>query len=295
MNIRVEIGTPEQQSIIKTELSAIEYVWGYFDPPLSLLEVVVPCDFDATVNRIQGVASFKSDRMYGTVAAKTIYQEAGAVIVLSPFLYTGASDSQIRAVFYLHELCHIYNSRRFPHLLESAKIVPHYFHNIYILYDEYWADRTAFAIVDSLFPEKSAAYQTHTHSGVKGFVQILADDSNAYDLFKREIANFRLHGDVTRFLWAVNETFDGLLKAFAHGYAYIDHFQQVQEQETALGTSKFVNVRAKQLIEFMRSKYDQDSVDLLDGIQLMEAFMGDFGMRFELLPSGELYCHVLDI
>ncbi len=295
MNIKVEIGTPEQQNAIKRELSAIENVCDYFDPPLPLLEVIVPCDLDSTINRIEGRSYFRSERIYHTVAAKTIYKEDGAVIVLSPFLYTGASDIQIRAVFYFHELCHVYNSRRFPCLLESSKIVPHYFANLYTLYDEYWADRKAFIIVDSLFPEKTDAYQTHIRKGVKDSVQTLANDSKDYDLIKREISSFRRHGDVMRFLWAVDETLDGLLKAFVHGYAYIDHFPQWKEEEVILGTSKFVNDPAKRLIGFMQSKYDEDSVDLLGGIPIMEEVMRNFGIKFEVFPSGEVYCHVLDI
>jgi hypothetical protein len=295
MNTKVEIGTPEQQTIIRQELSGLQHVCDYFDPPLPLLEVIVPRDFDATINRIQERTSFKSERKHGIVGAKTIYQREGAIIVLSPGLYTELHDVQTRLVLCFHELLHIHNSRRFPQMLEWSKIPFYYFDNLYILYDEYWADRRAFAIGDGLFPQRSEIYRNHIHNGVSGFVEMLTDDSTSYVIIKKEILSFRQHGDVTRFLRNIDEVFDGIIKAMVHAYAYIDHFQCFADQETALQTSKFVNDRTQRLIGFMRSKYNEDSVDLLDGIPLMEAFMSNFGVRFEILPSGQIYCHVLDI
>ena len=295
MNIRVEIGTLEQQSIIKKELSLIENVCSLFDPPLPLLEVIVPFDFDATINKMQERSSFKSERMCGIVAAKIINQEDGSVIVLSPLLYTETNDIQTRTVFYLHELCHVYNSRRFPHLLESSNIAPQYFINLYIMYDEYWADRKAFALADDFFPEKSDIFKTHIRNGMEDFMHVLSDDSTSHDTIKSEISSFRGHGDIMCFLNAIDGILDGIMKAIAHSFAYIDHFQQFRDQEAAFRTSKFVNDRTKQLIGFIRSKYDENSVDLLEGIILMEKFISNFGIRFEVLSSGEVYCNVLDI
>jgi hypothetical protein len=295
MDITVEIGTPEQQAIIRQELSILEHVCDYFDPPLPLRELIVPCDFDATINRIQERTSFKSERMHGIVAAKTIYWQEDATIVLSPSLYAELYDVQVRLVFCLHEVLHIHNWRRFPQLLEWSTIPVYYFKNLYILYDEYWADRSALAIGDGFFPQKSDIFQKHVRNVVQGFIETLTDDSTSYDIIKQEILGFRRHGDITRFLRSIDEVFDGIIKAMIHAYAYIDHFQLFADQEAAMQTSKFVNDRARGLIDFMRSKYEEDSVDLLDGIPLVEAFMSNFGVRFEILPSGQIYCHVLDI
>jgi hypothetical protein len=296
MNIIVEIGTPEEQALIKKELSlVVEHVCNSLDPPLPVLEVIVPRDFDATVNRVGRRTSFKSDRTYGIVAGKIIRGDNGAIIVFSPALYDNLGNVEIRVFLQLHEVCHIYNSRRFQQLSSTSKIPLHYFSNLYIMYDEYSADRMALNYVDYLFPEKPDSFQTHIRYGMEDFRRLLVDDFASYHVVKTEIQSFRQHGDVMQFLRGIDEIFDATAKAIAHGYAYIDHFPQFQNQALHPGASKFYNDRAQRLVEFMRAKYDEDSVDLLDGIPLMEGFMRNFGVRFEVLPSGEVYCHVLDI
>ena len=69
-------------------------------------------------------------------------------------------------------------------------------------------------------------------------------------------------------------------------------FAQVDQK---LRESRFHDEKAAQLMSFIRTKYVENDMNLLDGIPLIEAFMTNFGIRFEVLPSGELYCHVLDI
>ena len=44
--------------------------------------------------------------------------------------------------------------------------------------------------------------------------------------------------------------------------------------------------KAIALVGFFRTKYLQNSVDLLDGLDLIEQFMANFGMRFEFVLNG---------
>ncbi|MCP4261785.1 MAG: hypothetical protein GY774_30435 [Planctomycetes bacterium] len=292
MKIQVQIGSEEQKQLIKNELSSLKEVAEEFQPPLNIAQLIVPEDFDKTVNEIQGTESYKSVRTHFTVG-KIVDHGDTITVVFSPWLYTQGFDHQVRMSFYMHELLHSFNKRRRPVSQDSAKI-PIYYDNIYILFDEYYSDRKAFEIVDNIFNKKTSIFLTYIDETFAGFLQSVSDKSH-YDNITEQIDSFRSHGDVDIFLRNINETFDGVSKGIVHAYSYMDHYAaKLGGKEDELLKCKFINNKTISLIKYFRIKYLQNSFDLLDGMDLIEPFMTNFGMRFELIPNG-VYCHIIDI
>jgi hypothetical protein len=110
-----------------------------------------------------------------------------------------------------------------------------------------------------------------------------------------QIISFRLHGNVRYFLDHVNPSFDEASKDIVYAYSFLDHFPRLKRVEPLLiKKSKMVNTKTIALIDFFRHKYHKDDPNLEDGVEIMEDYMTNFGMRFEDTPEG-IYCDVLSL
>jgi hypothetical protein len=294
LEILVEIGNNEQQKIIANEFKVIETILNRFKPPLNIEKVIVPCDFIKTVNQIQNISSFNSDRgQEQIVLAKTIELNNSCILVFSPNIYTKGWDNQMRMSLYLHELIHAVNHRRIPKPITKSLSYNRLFMNLYILYNEYYANRKSFEVIVRVYPNKSKIFDDFIQGNFKSFLQSLIDNKY-YEKIKSEISLFRIHGNIDLFLKEVHDIFDAAAKNIMYVYSYIDHFDFAKNQENLINKSNFINKKTKCLIDFYRSKYLKDDFDLISGINLMEDFLTNFGMRFEDRESGE-DCYVLDI
>lgn len=293
MEIIVETGTQQQKEEIREELSCIEQIAGVVSPPPPIKQLIVPADFDGKVNELQGTNDYKSRR--GQVAvAKNIEIEDGISLVFSPYLYTKEYDYHIRLFIYIHELIHAFNRERFPKHKTESKSAMQNIINIYILFDEYDADRKTLKIIDENIPSKSILYKRSMYKDLKSHIRSLVDSPVYYQKIRRDIFNFRSHGNVTLFLENVHPYYDEVSKAIVHIYPFIDHLPKLKNLQSLLSKSQFINNTTLKLIDFFRAKHESTDPDLLDGLDLMDSFMANFGMKFEDRPEG-LYCHVLDI
>lgn len=292
MDLIIEIGTSEQKKLISKEFSVLSIICAEIEPPLNIKKVIVPADFDSKVNEIQKTASYRSVRKEQLAVAKHLYIDGKSIIVISPELYTEPFDSQIRCFYYSHELMHAHNKRRFPELLKDSEIPSYYFLNLYYLFDEYFADRKAYAITDALFRNKSQRYSNHITACINGFINTLLGDSEHLSFIRDEIASFRKHGDVDFFLSRIGESFNTISMAIVHTHAQLHH--GTDSNKKYLTKSKFLNNKALILINFLKSKYEENSIDLFNGLKLIEDFLTNFGIKFECVPEG-IYCHVEDI
>jgi len=294
LEILVEIGNNKQQKIIASEFKVIETILNRFKPPLNIEKVIVPFDFIKTVNQIQNISSFNSDRgQEQIVLAKTIELNNSCILVFSPNIYTKGWDNQMRMSLYLHELMHAINHRRIPKPITKSLSYNRLFMNLYILYDEYYANRESFEVIDRVYPNKSKIFDDFIQGNFKSFLQSLIDNKY-YEKIKSEISLFRIHGNIDLFLKEVHDIFDAAAKNIMYVYSYIDHFDFAKSQENLINNSNFINKKTKCLIDFYRSKYLKNEFDLISGIDLMEDFLTNFGMRFEDREVGE-HCYVLDI
>jgi hypothetical protein len=292
MDIVVEIGNNEEKHLIAGELSCISSILEYIPCPPSIKQVIVPFNFDKTVNELQGTDNYTSQR--GVLAvAKNVWTQDGISLVFSPLIFSNSFDWCLRFWFYIHEVVHAINNKAFPIIEKTSSVHYRNLSNIYTLFDEYDADRKAFRAVESLIPAMSFKFKSKMSRNLKSFISSLINETYFRNI-KIQIEFFRYHGDIDIFLKTVFPIFDDISKILIHTYAHIDHFQKLKRLRLLLNRSKFVNEKTLRLIEFFRMKHEQNDLDLSDGLLLMDEFMGNFGMKFEDHHEGN-YCHVLDI
>ena len=169
-----------------------------------------------------------------------------------------------------------------------------YLTNLYTLFDEYDANRKSYELVEEFFPDTSPRYKFSHRVHLKSFIKSLLDNKKYYDKICWEISRFRFHAKIDFFCKRINSYFDEVSKSIVYIYSYIDHWDKLQRLQPLLLQSKFINKKTMDLIDFFRSKFDENNPNLLDGDLIISNFMENFGMRFEDTQEG-LDCHVLNI
>lgn len=292
----MEIGSEEQKKLIEYEFKFIELVAQQLDPPLIITKVIVASDFDRAVNAIEGNNNFKSSRgteSHGiSTSAKICKDGDGYTIVVSPIFYIDPFDNIIRFFVFNHELVHIINRRDFPPLPDDSYVRNLYAANIYALYDEYYADRLAFDITDNVYPEKSQQWTDWVKSEIEGFIE-LVNDLSYYDTFREEIKSFRSHADVDLFLRNIRPSYDVVSTVLSHLFAEYHRYPEFVSSADLL-KSPFVNEKTFALADYFKKKFEESSIELLDGLDIVREFMTNFGVKFEHRDYGS-YCYVLDI
>lgn len=292
MEIIVEIGTQEDQELIRAELDLISLVTSQTNNIINISKVIVPSDFDAKVNELQRTLDYRSHRGV-VVLAKNVNLEDGDAIVMSPLLYTsGYFDAQVRLFILLHEMVHTLNKNSFPKSSCISGSEGIYIRNLYTLYDEYVADRLALTILDNALSIKTTNWNKYI-SDYSLDISLMINDPKYYENIKTEIDIFRHTADVAHFLKNIDENFHNVAICIAHLFAISHHYSYVSPSET-LSQSHFVNEKTTAIMNFFNGKHQERAYDVNDGFDLMVEFMTNFGMKFKDLPEG-IYCEVLDI
>ena len=186
MEITIEVGTEEQKRIISEELSFIPELCLQLEDPPEITGIWVPRDFDTTVNSLQGTTHYVSLREHHAIA-KNVIQPHGTALVFSPLLFTEAYDNHIRMQIYLHEFWHTINKNRFPDIPQNSLADHEYKQNLYILFDEYSANRKSFELTEKIFQITSKRYKRFTRNSVVGFLRDIVDSEKHYQHILQEI------------------------------------------------------------------------------------------------------------
>ena len=287
MDIIVEIGTEERKKLIRKELlSAIKIISRYFGSSPPITQIIVAEDFERKVNDILGKEHYKSQRGGHSVIAKNIPTEDGIILLFSKELYTELHDNQTRLQTYIHEFIHAFNKLRFPKISEDPTAANIYFENIYILFDEYDANRKSFKITEKVYPQLSHCYKSNHALNLKAFIKIICDDSFHLKKLRKEIVKFRSHNNVDLFLERTKDLVDEVSKSIIYVYSYLDHNYKLKKNKALLEKSYFINDKTIALIDFFRLKYGKEDNNLFNGRKIIEDFMTNFGFRFEDTPKG---------
>jgi hypothetical protein len=292
LEIIVEIGTLEEQEQIREELMLFSLIVSRSNSLVNISKVIVPRNFDAKVNELQGTLDYKSNR--GIVAlARNINLGDSDAIVLSHHLYTSAyCDAQVRLYLSFHEMAHTVNRKMFPQLSDNSGSEGIYLENLYTLFDEYIADRFALALFDDVISAKTTRWNNFISDFALGFSSII-NNSEYYTKIKNEIDAFRQHGDSGVFLRKIHDDFHSVAISISHAFAISDHDSQILSSAGLL-QSHFVNEKTLALMNFLKDKYQEQVYDINDGFELIVEFMTNFGMKFKNIPEGT-WCQVLDI
>ncbi len=294
MEIIVEIGDDSQKDFIINELSVIKELQSKLDLPINISKLIVPIDFDCTVRNLSGDADYNSIRTGEIVMAKVLYDGDETTVVFSPWLYQEDNDNVTRFFLYFHEVWHVINHWRFPRPFNLTNSGVMNFKHIYILYDEYYCNRTALRLLDLIFPIKTKIFLKKFFLIIKTFYNYLISATNEYKHIQILIDDFRNHGDVNRHLEDIYYYFDSFSKSIVHLFSYVDHFEKYHKLTSIIERSPFVNFRSIELINLFRKKWEEDSIDLTEDLHIMDTYMLNFGIKYEDTLEG-LYCHIIDL
>ena len=301
MRIFVDFGDKQNKKNIRSEFRIFYGIFREFSPDLVLDSVFFTENVDETVNKLYETDSFRSKRDAGdqniNVQGKFVIAKNGTKhLVFSSSLYVSGFESIIRFLIFIHELTHLHNKLSFPKIDESNYTNGLYLYNLQSLFDEYFADRVSLSIINrictKLYPQKEETLNNHILNGVEGYISILNSQKD-YDFIKLEISKFRLHGDVEKFLRKINQKVNDITTLTTHLFAHIHEFPSLENWMEKI-SSHFVNENCIELMDFLKSKYEEKNYDLSDRINLSEEYFCSFGYRFEQRQTGP-YCTVIDI
>lgn len=290
----IEIGSDEEKRLIAQELRLIEKILENYDLVIPLNQIIISDNFDKRVNDLQERVDYQSIRGNIRTIAKLVETGDGLTLIFSPVIYTSEYDQALRVYFYLHEIFHVANKQSFPDLRNSSGARGIYLNELYRLFDEYSANRSAFNIIDSLdLINESPVLQEYLNYFLESCID-LATNPNTYSSLKNEIIKFRSHGDVNNLLDDVRQIIDQAMLGIFYSFSYIDTFPNLREKEIELLKSKFIDRKVISLTDFFREKYESHNYELADGIDLIIDFFTNYGIKFEDLSDG-MYCHILNI
>ena len=294
MKVQVDVGTSEQRRLIKKELSILKGAARGGGVTERIDKVIVPSDFDNKVRELTGDPLFQANRGYHLVVAKIIESPKDITIVISPVAFTKGFDTQVRTYLYNHEVSHVFHKTRFPPRAEESDAEHADFDNLYMLYDEYAAQRYALESCSRLFNESSDLYVSYHRAACAGFVEAL-DDDKSYHHLTSAVARFRCRLiDITGYLSEVQPVSDKISKSLIYSAAYIDSGTGFFQDDSISTEARFVTDSAQALVDYFAGKYKADDFDLSNGIDQIKAFLQTFGYVYEDTPEG-VYCRVVGL
>lgn len=293
MNLIIEAEVEEERDVILREVSLFKEMLARLGVETTIEQVIIPVDIEDAARRIQGDTSSKIRREHQEVAARVVNSANGVTMLFNPLLFFRGA-TQIRWLTYLHEMLHVFTKTVFPPIETDSPSVRWYLMNLYILYDEYYANRKSLEMAETLFTQKSDVYKRHLR-GYLGHYRALRDEGIYYLPLKQEICLYRQHSDIRLFLSRIQPIWDQGAKAIVYSYAFADYMARSKRLEGVLSCSKFVNSRTVALIDFFRLEYGGAAFDLFPGLQKMKEFALNFGMRWEDMENGCYDCHIYDI
>jgi hypothetical protein len=292
IDIHVEIGTPEQQEAIRAELQWMFTLLGEeFLNYIELHQVIIPLDFDETVNRLQNTTSYTSDRIQICIA-KIIEAEGSNYVILSQLAYYELMDFGKRCRLIFHELYHLSNIKLF-HIPEPVNTSEsRYTNTIAIMYDEYTANLFANDLIlklenHDIFGDVKAGLVKDYSS----FLSSILDENQYYLPIKNEYQDWRKHGDTLKMLNNTIQYIDAAIKDITYCYSFADAYDSLKK-DFQKQSSVFLNEDTENLFNLFRGWHSTPDleIDFESGLDAVRRFMATcFGIVFGNAPLGERF------
>jgi len=292
VDILVEIGTPEQKEAIKSELLMIlDCLGDDFLDSIDLNQIIIPLDFDVTVNRLQNTTGYTSDRIQLCVG-KIIESNGNNYVILSRLAYTEFFNFGKRCKFIWHELYHLVNRKQFtiPDYIHTAE--SRYLNTLGIMYDEYTANVFANGLILKLDGiEIIGDVKGDLKSEYDVFLSSVLDDNQYYLPIKEEYQDWRTHGDTGKMLNTTTQYIDAAIKDIAYCYSFADSCDSLKEHFQKQ-KSVFLNDDTENIFKLLREWHASEKVeiDFMEGLDAIKAYMSTcFGITFTDDPAGERF------
>jgi len=269
----------------------LEWMGEDFLEFIELHQIIIPLDFDKTVNRLQNTTWYNSDRIQLCIG-KTIECDGNNIIVISPLTYSELMNFGKRCKFILHELYHLVNRKHFkiPEYIHTAE--SRYTNTIAIMHDEYSANLFANKMLGKL--EKFEIFgdvEADVAAEYRGFISSLQDEKQYYLPLKNEYQDWLEHGDTGKMLTNIYQYIDAAIKDITYCYSFADSFESIKE-DFLKRESVFLNDDTENIFNFFRQWHaaEELEIDFGKGIEAIKLFFAScFGINFSDTPQGERF------
>jgi hypothetical protein len=289
VDIQVEIGTPEQQEVIKAELQMVlSWMGDEFIDSIDLHQIIIPVDFDALVNRLLNITWYTSDRIQRCIG-KVIESEGKNYILMSYIMYTDFMTFGKRCHFIMHELHHLVNRKQFTIPEFAGTSTSRYTNLISIMFDEYNANLRANDLMLKICDyELFGDFKEQLIAEYNGFLSSIKGENHYYIEIKKAYEDLHQDGDVQKMLRDIYIFIDAAIKDLAYCYSIADVFNAVKE-DFQQQESVFLNSDTENLFNLFRKwTASHEEIDFEEGLDAAESFMATcFGIAFYEGPKGE--------
>lgn len=295
--LEIEIGSEEEKDQIIGELKLLK---GIIDKKWKerSFRLIISGDFDKTIKELTGDEEYNSIRnnIGHRALAKTLDIDNTTIFVYSHQMFNGLFDTQVRYVYYLHELQHsliklkepAYDGQD-PNGDEMLRLNNHFF-------NEYNANRYSLVLNKQIFQTESILFKEFRDSTIQGHLKTLLDTELNFDIVKESILKYRYHcisiDELLAIIWPI---VGGVHLDISFFFSYYDEFDEYFDLLEEIKKCNFVNERTFALINYYRELFKTldytIEIDLADGEQLLHEQLKNFGMTCQ--NSGEnIYINV---
>jgi hypothetical protein len=271
----------------------LSWFGGEFLDFVELSQIIIPMDFDATVNRLQGTTWYVSDRIQRCIG-KIIEIDAGNVIIMSHITYSEFFDLSKRCKFLFHEIGHLANRKYFaiPEHVHTAR--SRYLNTIAIMYDEYTANLFSYKIIEKI-ETVIGDISEEVEKEYRGHMSSIQDNEQYYLPLKATYQQWGEDGDTRKMLSLAYQVIDAAIKDVTYCYSMADTFSAIK-QDFDRRDSMFLNVSTVELFNLLNKwkTSEGDKISFEEGLDVIEDFMAtsfgitftddDHGERFNLVP-----------
>lgn len=293
MEIIIEIGTDEQKEKIKGELLEIQRILKFEKLENLIKKIIIPKNFDKTIKDISQEKEYKSFRkeLDQYAMGKLVWENGSAILVFQNLIFTENFDTQVRYVLYFHEVYHAISHYLMPIKNYTDLRTKELIQRMNILFDEYFANRHALAISNKAFESKTDRFKKFIDQS-RCFANSFMKGKLFYKKIRKGIIKFKCHLiPISELINTISPLIESVSLDLVYFMSYYDNFDYLSKYFNKLKRSKFYNKRTEKLIQYFREKYKKNDLNLIDGAEIMENYLLNFGIRFENQSEG-LYCHV---
>ncbi len=291
-NIIIKVGSDAQKKVVKQEINYFvkimnEVIKGWFDA------VVIPEDFEQEVRRLTSRDDYSAKRGGGLTLAKFITSDYGKTLVLNPWLYTEAFDTQIRFHLYFHETKHFFcslNKTDFSNLSKSNKA---YMETISFFYEEYCSERFSLSLCDKLFSKKSQLFLKHLEDYCNGYIDLISDSQKFLSNIRKVLDDFKYHADGDRFIKDIKPIIEPAIYSFFYISAFKKTLPDIAEKSLSELSSPFNQTPSIEMANLCHESYPKDLNPDKD-MNKIKRFISQFGFEYKDIPFG-LFVKIVDI
>ena len=300
-NIIIKVGSDAQKRTIKQEINYFikiinKAVKGWFDA------VIIPEDFEQEVRKLTSQDDYSAKRGAHLASAKFITSDYGKTLVISPWLYTEAFDTQIRFGIYFHETNHFIislNKADFSNLSVSNKA---YMDTISLFYEDYCSERYSLSLCDKLFSlslgdelfsKKSQLYLKHLKNCYEGHLDSISDSQKFLSNIRKVLNDFKYHKDGERFLKDIYPIIEPAILSFFYISAFKKALPDIAEKSISKLSAPFNQPPSIEMVNICHESYPKDLNPDKD-MNKIKRFISQFGYEFEDYPRG-LFVKIVDI